>query len=88
MPSFERVRTRRVQEFDRSILVSELYLEVAPFLGKPARAFGWLAMPEASKEKLPATLLIHGGGGIVIEQWSREWASCGFAALAIDLYGK
>lgn len=87
-PQFERLGNRRVQEFDRSILVSELYFEVAPFLGKPARAFGWLAMPEAPAGKLPAMLLIHGGGGTAIEQWARDWASRGFAALAIDLYGQ
>jgi cephalosporin-C deacetylase-like acetyl esterase len=87
-PTIERKGTRRVQEFDRSILVSELYFEVAPFLGRPARAFGWLAMPEAPMGKLPAMLLIHGGGGTAIEQWAREWASRGFVALAINLYGQ
>jgi cephalosporin-C deacetylase-like acetyl esterase len=76
-----------VREFDRAIVVSELYFQAEPFLSRGARSFGWLAMPQDPAEKLPAMLLIHGGGGTAIEVWARQWAARGFAALAIDLYG-
>jgi dienelactone hydrolase len=33
-------------------------------------------------------LLLHGGGGTAVEHWARQWASRGFAAMAIDLYGQ
>jgi dienelactone hydrolase len=88
VPQFERRGERRVRDFGRATVVNELYFGIEPFLSRPARAFGYLAMPAEPAEKLPAMLLIHGGGGTAEAGWARLWAARGFAALAIDLYGQ
>ena len=49
---------------------------------------GYLAMPENPAEKIPAILLIHEWWGLndQIKGLADEFASNGFAALAVDLY--
>jgi len=86
--SFDEKNARIVRDFDRATRISEIYFDVEPFLSRPARAFGYLAMPADPDEQLPAMLLIHGGGGTAEQRWARFWAMRGFAALAIDLYGQ
>jgi dienelactone hydrolase len=57
--------------------------------GEPVRIFGFLACPERkAKEKLPALLLVHGGGGYATLDRVVEAAERGFVALSIDLPGK
>lgn len=38
-------------------------------------------------KKLPAVVLVHGGGGRAFKEWVRIWASRGYAAIAMDLSG-
>jgi len=60
-----------------------------PFHGKPARVFAWLGVPKVKPgEKVPAMVLIHGGGGTAFEEWVRLWVQRGYAAIAMDTCGQ
>ncbi|HKX62110.1 MAG TPA: acetylxylan esterase [Verrucomicrobiae bacterium] len=69
-------------------LVQELYYVGEPLLGKPTRVFAYLARPTNSLDgKLPAMVLVHGGGGKAFTDWAQHWAQRGYVALAMDLAG-
>lgn len=70
------------------ITLQTAYYEGEPLMGKPTRVFGYYARPEAVRGKIPAVVLVHGGGGTAFPQWARLWAARGYAALAMDLAGK
>ncbi len=72
----------------RTGLVEELYYEGEPRNGKPTRVFAYLGRPATnSNRKLPAMLLVHGGGGKAFREWAEHWAQRGYVALAMDLSG-
>ena len=56
--------------------------------GQPVRIFGFYAAPADTIGKVPALLLVHGGGGYGTLGRVVEAAGHGFAALSIDLPGK
>ena len=56
--------------------------------GQPVRIFGFYAAPADVSSKVPALLLVHGGGGYGTLGRVVEAAGHGFAALSIDLPGK
>jgi len=69
--------------------VRAISYEGLPFRGKPTRVFAWLGIPEVkSGEKVPAMVLIHGGGGTAFEEWVRLWVGRGYAAIAMDTCGQ
>lgn len=87
-PAFEIKGTESVKEGDRLVDLSTLYYESEPWLGKPTRMFAYYARPtELPEKKLPAMVLVHGGGGTAFPEWARLWAARGYAALAMDLSG-
>ena len=63
------------------------------YQGKPMRVFPYYGVPsvndgtERGDKKLPAMVLIHGGGGTAFDRWVKLWNSRGFAAIAMDLCG-
>lgn len=59
-----------------------------PYQGKPTRVFAYLARPEKAEGKLPAMVLVHGGGGTAFKEWAELWAKRGYVALAMDLAGQ
>ncbi len=60
-----------------------------PFRGRPTRVFAWLGKPEApTGQKVPAMVLVHGGGGTAFEEWVRLWVRRGYAAIAMDTCGQ
>ena len=60
-----------------------------PFRGKPTRVFAWLGLPKVKAgEKVPAMVLIHGGGGTAFDEWVRLWVGRGYAAIAMDTCGQ
>jgi dienelactone hydrolase len=68
--------------------VRALFYEGLPWEGKPTRVFAWYGAPEAaSRERLPAVVLVHGGGGTAFADWVRPWSSRGYAAIAMDTCG-
>jgi dienelactone hydrolase len=56
--------------------------------GQPVHIFGFYAAPADTNQKVPALLLVHGGGGYGTLGRVVEAAGHGFAALSIDLPGK
>jgi len=71
----------------RGSVLSSLYYENEPYQGKPARVFAYYACPEKVEGKIPAMVLVHGGGGTAFAKWAQLWAERGYAALAMDLAG-
>ena len=68
--------------------VRALFYEGLSWKGKPTRVFAWYGAPEGSSaEKLPAMVLVHGGGGTAFAEWVRLWNRRGYAAIAMDLCG-
>jgi dienelactone hydrolase len=60
--------------------------EGRPWKGKPTRVFAWVGLPKA-EGKVPAMVLVHGGGGTAFADWAKLWTSRGYAAVAMDLCG-
>lgn len=59
------------------------------FHGKPTRVFAWLGVPKVQPgEKVPAMVLVHGGGGTAFDEWVRLWVERGYAAIAMDTCGQ
>jgi dienelactone hydrolase len=68
--------------------VRALLFESVPWRGKPTRVFAYYGAPtRRSGERLPAIVLIHGGGGTAFAEWVRLWNGRGYAAIAMDTCG-
>jgi dienelactone hydrolase len=71
--------------------VQTFFYEGPKYRGKPTKVFAYYGKPEqgAGKagEKLPAMVLIHGGGGTAFDRWVKVWTARGYAAIAMDLCG-
>jgi dienelactone hydrolase len=72
---------------DTTGAVRSLYYAGEPFEGRPTRVFAYYAVPAKVTGKLPAMVLVHGGGGKAFREWAELWAKRGYAALAMDLAG-
>ena len=51
------------------------------------KVFGYLGKPKNNGEKLPAVVLVHGGGGTAFDDWVKMWTDRGYVALALDTEG-
>lgn len=78
----------RVTWVDEEGPLRKLHYESEPLRGKPTRVFAYLALPAKVDGKLPAMVLVHGGGGRAFPEWARIWADRGYVALAMDLAGR
>ena len=68
----------RVTWIKRDGLVRSLYYEGEPYRGKKTRVFAYFGVPKKSNSaKLPAMVLVHGGGGTAFPQWVELWAKRG-----------
>lgn len=68
--------------------VKSLFYDGLPHQGKPTRVFAFYGAPAARPgERLPAMVLVHGGGGTAFDRWVRLWNQRGYAAIAMDLCG-
>src|SRR5438105_12928216 len=61
-------RPPRVTVLEQDGALTSLYYEGEPYRGKPTRVFAYLARPEKVEGKLPAMVLVHGGGGTAFKQ--------------------
>lgn len=69
--------------------VQAITFEGVPFRGRSTRVFAWLGRPAvAAGERIPAMVLVHGGGGTAFEEWVRLWVDRGYAAIAMDTCGQ
>jgi dienelactone hydrolase len=80
-------KTPRVEWLDKDGKLRRLLYESEPYHGKPTRVFAYYAEPEKLEGKLPAVVLVHGGGGTAFSEWAQLWAKRGYVALAMDLAG-
>ncbi len=68
--------------------VKALFYEGVPFQGRPTRVFAWIGLPKVEPgQKVPAMVLVHGGGGTAFDSWVRRWTARGYAAIAMDTCG-
>ena len=68
--------------------VRAIFYDTKSWHGQPTKTFAWLGVPaHAANEKLPAIVLVHGGGGTAFDQWVKLWNDRGYAAIAMDLCG-
>jgi len=76
-------------ERPKSDAVKAITFQGLPFRGKPTRVFAWLGVPKVKPgEKVPAMVLVHGGGGTAFDEWVRLWVDRGYAAIAMDTCGQ
>lgn len=70
--------------------VRALLYESVPFRGKPTRVFAYYGTPQAPAPAggWPAIVIAHGGGGTAYAKYVTMWNSRGYAAIAMDFYGK
>lgn len=68
--------------------VESVWIEGLPYNGKPTRMLAYYGVPKlAPGEKVPAMVLVHGGGGTAFPEWVKLWVSRGYAAIAVDNCG-
>ena len=68
--------------------VKAIFYQGVPWRGKPTRVFAYYALPKTpAGEKVPAMVLVHGGGGSAFIPWVKLWVSRGYAAIAMDTCG-
>ena len=68
--------------------INALWFEGAEYKGNKTRVFAHIGYPENSEnKKVPAVVLVHGGGGHAYAEWIKIWNERGYAALALDLRG-
>ncbi|WP_051621234.1 alpha/beta hydrolase family protein [Paenibacillus sp. UNC451MF] len=68
--------------------IQAIYFEGEPYQGKPTRVFAYYGVPaSAADTKVPAVVLVHGGGGTAFHEWIKLWTDRGYAAIAMDLEG-
>ena len=65
-----------------------LWYEGPVYRGKKTKVFGYIGYPDMKEgQKVPAVVLVHGGGGHAYGEWIRRWNENGFAAIAMELCG-
>lgn len=66
-----------------------IFFDGLPYQGKPTHVFAYLGIPTGAnaRHKVPAMVLVHGGGGTAFPEWVRIWNERGYAAIAMDLEG-
>ena len=68
--------------------VKALWYEGPEYKGKPTKVFAYIGYPEMEEgEKVPAVVLVHGGGGHAFAHWIKIWNQRGYAAIALDTEG-
>ena len=74
--------------------IKALIFESTTYKGFRKEVFAYYCTPGILKgdpsldKNLPAVVCVHGGGGKAYQQWAKLWAEKGYAAIAMDLYGK
>ena len=65
--------------------IKALWYEGAPYQSQKTKVFAHIGFPEEAKtRKVPAVVLVHGGGGHAYPEWIRLWNEKGFAAIAMQ----
>lgn len=68
--------------------IKAIFYDGANYKGQKTKVFAHIGFPKMKKgEKVPAIVLVHGGGGHAFPEWIRIWNERGFAAIAMDTTG-
>jgi pimeloyl-ACP methyl ester carboxylesterase len=67
--------------------VKACFYESVAYTGVTTRVFAYYGFPTNCTGKVPAMVLIHGGGGSAFWRWVQLWNSRGYAAIAMDTCG-
>ena len=68
--------------------IKALWYEGAQYQGKRTKVFAYIGYPQMKAgEKVPAVVLVHGGGGHAYAHWIKLWNEYGYAAIAMDTEG-
>lgn len=68
--------------------IKALWYQGAEYHGKPTKVFAYIGFPNMDKtKKVPAVVLVHGGGGHAFAHWIKIWNARGYAAIAMDTEG-
>lgn len=68
--------------------VKAIFYDGLPWKGKPTRVFAYYGIPKVEPgKKVPAMVLVHGGGGSAYIPWVQLWVSRGYAAISMDTCG-
>ena len=67
--------------------LQSLYLDGLPYKGRPTKFYAYLGFPANVTSKVPAVVLVHGGGGTATAPWAKYWIAKGYAALSLDTEG-
>ena len=85
----------QAEGFDSSEDVKAIYFDGLDYKGKPTKVFAWLGMPKGGAgkggkipAKVPAMVLVHGGGGTAFKEWVEKWNARGYAAISIAVEGQ
>lgn len=68
--------------------IKALWYEGPQYRDKRTKVFAYIGYPNVKTgEKVPAVVLVHGGGGHAYPEWIRRWNEKGFAAIAMETTG-
>lgn len=70
--------------------IKTIYYDALECNGKPTRVFAYLGLPSGASpsRKVPAVVLVHGGGGTAFKEWVELWNERGYAAISIAVEGQ
>ena len=68
--------------------LQSLFIEGLPYKGKPTKFYAYLGFPTNVTGKVPAVVLVHGGGGTALADWVKYWTAKGYAAISMDTEGQ
>ncbi|MBQ5840753.1 MAG: hypothetical protein IIW40_02225 [Clostridia bacterium] len=69
--------------------IKAITFDGAQMNGKKTKVFAYIGFPKgaSASKKVPAVVLVHGGGGHAFAEWVRIWNERGYAAIAMDTTG-
>ncbi|SHJ03804.1 alpha/beta hydrolase family protein [Pseudozobellia thermophila] len=82
--------TREFDDERSGANIKGLFFDGLAYKGKPTKVFAWYGEPENLEKgaKVPAVVLVHGGGGTAFVPWVKKWTDRGYIAMSIALEGQ
>ena len=67
--------------------LQSLYVSGLPYQSRETKFYAYLGFPTNQTGKMPAVVLVHGGGGTAMAGWVQYWNAKGYVALSLDTEG-